>query len=302
MTSTDLVEALAPTVERLYERHVTASKEWFPHELVPWERGADTDPRGPFDESKSPHSPAVRAALMVNLLTEDNLPYYFETIHRVFGQDAWRMWAKRWTAEEMRHAIVIRDYIAVSHSIDLYALERARMHQVSGGLVPQPDSPHDAIAYVAMQELATRISHRNTGQLLDDEAGYKVMARVAADENLHYLFYRDLVSAALEIQPSEMMLAIERQVREFEMPGLGILDFTAMAAMIADAGIYDFVSHHDQVLAPVVLRHWDIEHVEGLSPEAELARDRLVEYIGRVGRVARRLESRRERKLAAAPV
>jgi acyl-[acyl-carrier-protein] desaturase len=174
------------------------------------------------------------------------------------------------------------------------------MHQVSGGLVPDPVSPADALAYVALQELATRISHRNTGTLLEDEAGYKVMARVAADENLHYLFYRDLVSAALEIDPSSTMMAIERQVRTFEMPGTGIPDFSTLAAAIAETGIYDLPLHHDQVLAPVVLRHWNVESIEGLDPEAEEARERLIAYIARVERVGKRITERREKKLATA--
>jgi acyl-[acyl-carrier-protein] desaturase len=293
-TSTcDLVEVLAPEVERLYERHLASTKSWMPHELIPWERAATTDPRGPFDDAGSSLPVGVRSALVVNLLTEDNLPYYFETINRMFAHDVWREWAKRWVAEEMRHAIVIRDYIAVTHAVDLDALERARMHQVSGGQVPQPETPVDTLAYVALQELATRISHRNTGNLLDDEAGYRVMARVAADENLHYLFYRDLVSAALLIDPSATMCAIERQVRTFEMPGVGIPEFSAHANAIAAEGIYDFVLHHDQVLVPVVLRHWGIEAVEGLTPEAEIARERIVHHIDRIDRIGRRLASRR---------
>ena len=43
---------------------------------------------------------AVRSALIVNLLTEDNLPYYFRTIERQLGADgAWGVWTRRWTAE-----------------------------------------------------------------------------------------------------------------------------------------------------------------------------------------------------------
>jgi acyl-[acyl-carrier-protein] desaturase len=289
----DLVEDLAPEVERLYERHLATTKSWMPHELIPWERAATTDPRGPFDEVSSSLPVGVRSALVVNLLTEDNLPYYYETINRMFAHDVWREWAKRWVAEEMRHAIVIRDYIAVTHAVDLDALECARMHQVSGGQVPQPETAFDTLAYVALQELATRISHRNTGNLLDDEAGYRVMARVAADENLHYLFYRDLVSAALAIDPSATMCAIERQVRTFEMPGVGIPEFSAHANAIASEGIYDLVLHHDQVLVPVVLRHWGIEAVEGLDSEAEIARERIVHHIDRIDRIGRRLASRR---------
>ncbi len=294
----DLVHDLAPTVERLYERHLGAAKAWLPHELVPWERAVESQPRGTWSDDDSPLPFGVRSALVVNLLTEDNLPYYYETIHRVFAHDAWRVWARRWVAEEMRHAIVIRDYVTVTHAVDLAALERGRMHQVCGGMVPQPASPADALVYVALQELATRIAHRNTGTLLDDEAGYKVMARVAADENLHYLFYRDLVSTALALDPSGTMLAIERQVRTFEMPGTGIPEFTALAAAIADAGIYDVSIHHDHVLAPVVLGHWGVESVAGLDADAEQARARLVAYIARVGRIGARMASRRERRLA----
>ena len=84
----------------------------------------------------------VRSALFVNLLTEDNLPYYFRTIEQMFGADSiWGVWVRRWTAEEGRHSIVIRDYLTVTRSVDPIALERARMHQVSTGITPDPGSP-----------------------------------------------------------------------------------------------------------------------------------------------------------------
>jgi energy-converting hydrogenase A subunit M len=48
-----------------------------------------------------------------------------------------------------------------------------------------------------------------------------------------------------------------------------------------------------------VLRHWDIESIEGLDAEAEQARTRLVEYIARVDRVGQAMVRRRERRLAS---
>src|SRR4029453_8445123 len=120
------------------------------------------------------------------------------------------------------------------------------------------------------------------------------MKRGASDENRHHLFYRDMSSAALEIDPSGMVIAIERQVREFEMPGTGIVDFDAHARAIAKAGIYDFQIHHDQILVPVVLRHWAVESLTGLSDEAERARDALVKRINRIGRVGPRRGSGRD--------
>jgi acyl-[acyl-carrier-protein] desaturase len=120
------------------------------------------------------------------------------------------------------------------------------------------------------------------------------MKRVASDENRHYLFYRDIVTAAMEMDPSGMMLAIESQVRCFEMPGTGIVDFESHARAIARAGIYDFKVHHSQILVPVVLRHWGVESVTGLSDEAERARDALLKRIDRIGRVADRQLRRRD--------
>jgi acyl-[acyl-carrier-protein] desaturase len=87
-------------------------------------------------------------------------------------------------------------------------------------------------------------------------------------------------------------LAIERQVRDFEMPGTGIIDFSDHATAIAKAGIYDLRLHHEQILVPVVLRQWSVEELTGLTPEAEEARTTLVRRIDRIGKAGRRLAER----------
>jgi acyl-[acyl-carrier-protein] desaturase len=119
MDEVTLLTELEPVAARLMERHLTMSKEWFPHELVPWSRGRDFAPDDVWDPEESTIDGRVRSALFVNLLTEDNLPYYFRTIERMFGGDGtWGAWARRWTAEEGRHSIVIRDYLTVTREID----------------------------------------------------------------------------------------------------------------------------------------------------------------------------------------
>ena len=233
---------LTPVAERLTARHYDTCKPWYPHEFVPWSMGRDFEAGDDWDPSEVPLPEPVRSALFVNLLTEDNLPYYFQTIDRMFGRNGvWREWSHRWTAEEARHSIALRDFMTVTRSLDPRLLEDGRMSQMSGGEVPEPDSAVDGFVYVALQELATRIAHRNTGKALQEHlgdhpvasAGYDVISRVAADENFHFLFYRDLTSAALEIAPSLVLPAIERQVREFEMPGTGIPGFKRHAEAIA---------------------------------------------------------------------
>jgi acyl-[acyl-carrier-protein] desaturase len=294
-----LVSDLEPTAAALLDRHLAKTKEWFPHQLVPWSRGEDFADDWEWSPEETELPPEVRSALFVNLLTEDNLPYYFRTIEGMFGRDsAWGEWVRRWTAEEGRHSIVMRDYLTVTRALDPVELERARIAQVQCGEVPEPQFAHDGLAYVALQELATRIAHHNTGKLLTDPVGYEVMKRVASDENHHYLFYRDLVTAALDADPSYTILAIERQVREFEMPGTGIMDFGSHARAISKAGIYDFQIHHDQILQAVVVNHWKVDRIEGLTPEAEQAREALMKYITRVGKAGKRLSERRERQAA----
>jgi acyl-[acyl-carrier-protein] desaturase len=299
LTSEAILRELEPTAEALLDRHLNTTKEWFPHEHVPYGRGRDHVPGeawDPADADLDGHeiSDAVRSALLVNLLTEDNLPYYFRSVERMFGPDgAWGTWVRRWTAEEGRHSMAIYGYLMTTRAIDPHELERSRMAQVSGGITPDPPTTHHGFVYLALQELATRISHRSTGRMMGDPAGYEVMMRVAADENLHQLFYRDLAAAAIEADPSGMMVAIEHQVANFTMPGVGIPDFNRHAAAIAKAGIYDLAVHHEQILVPVVLRQWRVEELEGLDAEAEQARERLMARLAKSERVARRVADRR---------
>ena len=287
-------EVLDEAAGVLLEAHLARSKEWFPHQLVPWELGRrftdDDDGRVPEVTLED----GVASALWVNLLTEDNLLHYFQAITATFGADsALGEWNRRWAAEEQRHSTVMRDWICLTRCLDLVALERARMRQVSVGFASESRSVSliDGVVYLALQELATRVSHRNTGRLLADSTGVAIMNRVASDENLHYLFYRDLASAALAVNPSEVIQAIDRQVSSFEMPGAGIEGFAGHAASIASAGIYDFAVHYEQILVPLVLRSWAIESLGDLDADGEAARSHVLTRIARTGRVADRLRA-----------
>ena len=89
------------------------------------------------------------------------------------------------------------------------------MVQMTTGIVPSADMLADTLAYVSFQELATQVAHRNTGQALDKTLrGKKIMSQIAGDEGLHHAFYRDLATAAIERDPSLMVVAIARRLRE----------------------------------------------------------------------------------------
>jgi acyl-[acyl-carrier-protein] desaturase len=308
-TTTELLVELEPVVAVELDRHLATAKEWFPHEYVPWSQGRDFD--GPFGgEPWSPEdskvSPASREALIVNLLTEDNLPGYHREISTIFGRDgAWGTWVDRWTAEENRHGIVIRDYLTVTRAVDPVALERARMTHMEGGYeADHGDKMLHGLAYVSFQELATRVSHRNTGKASGDPACERLLARVAADENLHMLFYRNLLASAFELAPGETMRAITDVVKGFQMPGHTIDGFLRKSVAIANAGIYDLRVHLDDVVSPV-LRQWGIFEMEGLDAEGEKAREELSDFLAELDTAATRFVDRRAerqaRKAAMAP-
>jgi len=293
-----LLHELEPVAGRLYDRHAKVAQEWFPHDFIPYRLGRDFD-KEPWTPDQPRLTGVAQTAFEVGLLTEDNLPSYHRLIHGMFGKGdgAWINWVGRWTAEEGRHAIVLRDYLMVTRNIDPILLERGRMTQLQQGY--DHDSPDTlrGLAYVAFQELATRIAHRNTGRYSDDPVADRIMVRIAADENLHMVFYRDILSAAIELQPSAAVRAIVDEVLAFEMPGAGIPGFMRKAAAIAKAGIYDLRVHRDEVLMPI-LRHWRIFELTGLDTTAEAARETLIQHLAALEASAQRFES----KLAAAGV
>jgi acyl-[acyl-carrier-protein] desaturase len=189
---------------------------------------------------------------------------------------------------------VLRDYLTVTRNIDPVLLERGRMNQLQQGYDHDaPDTLH-GLAYVAFQELATRIAHRNTGRYSDDPVADRIMVRIAADENLHMVFYRDILAAAMQIEPSAAVRAVVDEVLAFQMPGAGIQGFLRKAASMAKAGIYDLRVHRDEVLLPI-LRHWRIFELTGLDAAAEAARTRLAEHLEQLDQAAKRFEE----KLAA---
>lgn len=287
-----LLLQLEPEAGRLYDRHLKVAQEWFPHDFIPYRLGRDFD-KEPWTPDQPRLTGVAQTAFEIGLLTEDNLPSYHRLIHGMFGRGdgAWIGWVGRWTAEEGRHAIVLRDYLTVTRNIDPILLERGRMTQLEKGYDhDSPDTLH-GLAYVAFQELATRIAHRNTGRYSDDPVADKIMVRIAADENLHMVFYRDILSAAIEIEPSAAVQAIVDEVLAFKMPGAGIPGFIRKAARIAEAGIYDLRVHRDDVLMPI-LRHWRIFELSGLNAAAEEARRRLVEHLDALEVSARKFEAR----------
>ena len=300
-SSLDMLHQLEPLVAANLDRHLGLAKEWFPHDYVPWSRGRDFAMLDGEDWSPedSPLDPVARTAMIVNLLTEDNLPSYHREIAVNFGRDgAWGQWVGRWTAEEGRHGIALRDYLVVTRGVDPVALERLRMEHMTAGFDSGDKSPLRTVAYVSFQELATRVAHRNTGRATGCPLAEQLLSRIAVDENLHMVFYRNLVAGALEIDPDQALAAIRDEVVGFQMPGAGMSDFARNSLTIAKAGIYDLRLHHDEVIMPV-LKFWKVFDRTDLGPVGEQARAELADFVAdldtRAGRFVEKREAQRAR-------
>jgi acyl-[acyl-carrier protein] desaturase len=298
LTQTEFLFELNPVVEKELNRHIPIAKDWYPHEYVPWSEGRDFPLLGgePWTPADSKISDIAKTALIINLLTEDNLPSYHHEIAVLFGRDeAWGDWVHRWTAEEGRHGAALRDYLTVTRAVDPVELENLRMVHMSNGFqsVNNTDMLR-ALAYVSFQELATRVSHRNTGRATNEPIADQLLARIAADENLHMIFYRNLLQAALDLDPNQTMRAITEVVKTFEMPGADIPGFQRRAVQIAIEGIYDLRQHRDEVVMPV-LRYWKVFELEGLNAEGEEARAELAAFLDVLDEQATKFEERRDR-------
>jgi acyl-[acyl-carrier-protein] desaturase len=288
---------LEPVVEGEINRHMTMAREWFPHEYVPWSQGEDfSGPLGgtEWTPEQQRFSEAARTSLIINLLTEDNLPSYHSELAHVFGRDGvWGTWVGRWTAEEGRHATAIRDYLIVTRSVDPIAMERARMVHMEAGFRAIHPGVLAGLSYVAFQELATRVSHRNTGAATGDPIAEQLFARIALDENLHMLFYRNVLEAAFDIAPDDTMAAVLASVRDFAMPGFGIDGFARKSVEIAVAGIYDIRQHRDEVVMPI-LRKWRVFERTDLGPAGEQAREELAVLMAEMDTSASKFEEKRD--------
>ncbi len=293
-----LIRDLEPTVAVELARHLEIQKDWYPHDYVPWSEGRNF--AGPLNgdawEAKDSRlSTVAQDSLVLNLLTEDNLPSYHTEIAISMGRDgAWGNWIERWTAEENRHGIVMRDYLMATRGVNPYELEDLRMaHMSQGYQTPYDNDMLHTVAYVSFQELATRISHRNTGKISDDPICENMLQRISMDENLHMIFYRNLLGKAINLAPNDAMRAITDVVTNFDMPGAGMPGFGRKAVQIALAGIYDMQQHLDDVVAPV-LRAWNIFDREDLSGDGQAARDELATWLSGATDESNRFNEKRE--------
>ena len=307
LPNVDLLRELEPVAEKLINRHMSMFKEWNPHDYVPWKEGKNYYALGgqDWDPDQAKLSEVALVTMTENTVTDDIPLHDAREIAMNFSMDGpWGYWVNRWTAEENRHGISMRDYLVVTRNCDPVELEELRLEQMTRGFSPGQnmqgdlfaESLFDSVMYVSFQELATRVSHRNTGKACNDPVAEQLLARISHDENLHMIFYRDVSAAGLDIAPNQAIKSVHRILSNFKMPGYTVPDFRRKAVIIAMGGVYDPRIHLDDVVMPV-LKKWRIFERDDFTGEGARLRDELGVLIKELEDTCDKFDEAKARKL-----
>ncbi|MBW0273304.1 fatty acid desaturase [Nocardia sp. MH4] len=276
LTDRELLDSLADVVETNLARHIEAAEGWQPHDMVPWADGRNFAFLGGTDwtPEQSELSDTAKLALTVSVLVADNLPSYHRELGKHLRTGPWWRWVGRWTAEENRHEILIRNYLMVTRAVDPVALERARMAHMTEGFNRPPLHLIEVLATCAFEELAAAVRHRNTAALGENPIVTALAEKLAADDELQAEFFAVLVGAALDLVPDQGVRAIADQVAAFRVPHVDLPGGGSSDEALAEAGIYDPAKEGELVFKPL-LQRWSIFTRTDLSEEGEKARAEL---------------------------
>ena len=309
MTLTDSARQLLSKVEVLRDMeakvremmaiHEAKRELWFPEDLL----GAkpDTSPDDHLTELRKRAAgipDAARAALALNLLTEEGLPHFHRLLAAYLGGDTfWSKWTNMWTAEEDRHGAVLHDYSRDSQVLNNPVIEKMQFEYLKAGFEPTWDKdPYRVFVYTTLQERATQVSHANTGKLasIHEPLIGTVLANVAKEEARHYVFYRNVFHEVLQRDPNGALESAASIMPSIDMPGVNMPHFREMADVIRRAGIYgprDYLR-----IVEEQIRYWAIDAIEGLNEMGRKAQEKIMAVPARLERVADAMETRSRSK------
>ncbi len=288
---------------------VPVEKSWQPTDLLP-----NSQEDGFFEEVTELRELAKElpydfwVVLVGDTITEEALPTYeawlmdVEGINQQEGTqgNGWSKWVRYWTGEENRHGDALNKYLYLSGRVNMKAVEQTTHHLISDGFdIGTGQDPYKNFVYTSFQELATNISH-NRVSLLAKQYSNKSLAKmcklIAGDEMRHFTAYSEFVKNIFELDPSEMMLAFKDMMKlKIVMPavflresgdkiGTAFEEFSNAAQRI---GVYTAQDYVD--ILNRLLKRWDIPNINGLTDEAEKARDYVMNLPTRLERIGQRM-------------
>jgi len=243
--------------------------------------------------------------LVGDTITEEALPTYESWLMDVEGIDnvernGWSKWVRHWTGEENRHGDVLNKYLYLSGRVNMREIEQTTQHLISDGFdIGTGRDPYKNFVYTSFQELATFVSH-NRVALIAKKYGekklFKMCNLIAGDEMRHHLAYSEFVNQIFKVDPSEMMLAFQYMMKQkITMPALFLREsgdkigsaFEAFSDSAQRIGVYTASDYVD--ILQKLNEKWDIGNINGLTAEAEKARDYLMKLPERMRKISERI-------------
>lgn len=291
----EVLRDLEATVSEMRARHEEKRELWFPEDLVGPPPGEDADEHLATLRERSRGIPDyARAALALNLLTEEGLPHFHRLLATYLGHDSsWREWNNLWTAEEDRHGAVLAAYTRDTRLFDQRVLEGLQFEYLRRGFDPDFDrDPYRVFVYTTLQERATQQSHSQTGKVVEEYEPLlgAVLRKVASEEARHFNFYRTVFEEILKRDPDGALHAAAGIMPAIDMPAVALPGFREFADVIRRAGIYgprDYLR-----IVQEQIRSWRIETLTGLNEMGRMAQERILAIPERLRRIADLMETR----------
>lgn len=312
MSLTDVARSIAAKVEvlrdleqmvgQLMEAHERKREMWFPSQLLGPEPDACPEEHRKLLRERAAGIPDhARAAIALNLLTEEGLPHFHRLLAVYLGDDShWRNWNFLWTAEEDRHGQVLMDYVRDTSLLNQERLEMMKFEYIKAGFNPDWDKdPYRVFAYTTVQERATQASHAGTGRVVREyePALGIILDKVATEEARHFSFYRAIFDAILERDPNAALESASHILPGIQMPGFTMPSFRDFAEVVRRSGIYgprDYIR-----IVQEQVGYWKIESMTGLSEVGRAAQEKILAIPERLRKLADYVETRSRAKTFA---
>ena len=285
LTEDDLIIALEKALPEIAEDHEAAATPWSPHDWVPWDDGRNFAFLGgeDWDPSQATLSAEARAGSLALLLTKDNLPSYHRVLAKYFPAFSdWRQLVGVWTAEDNRHAIVLRDYLVVKRAIDPVDSEERRREHVTKGYRQREEQvnelgPLDVLALMAVHENQCVHFISRLAAAVDDDVYLQILAKISNDDRVQADTFAAFLNAGLVADQDNTVVAVDRALQRDAPIGGDIEGFEAEWALIADYENAETKAATAKMLADAL----KLDTVQGLGDAAEAARKRILELAGR---------------------
>ena len=245
-----ILTELEPVVAQNLDRHDRLAKEWHPHDYVPWDEGRNFAFLGGEDWSpeQSRLDDTAKAAMFVNLLTEDNLPSYHREI------------ATRWPRRRLGH--LGRPLDGGGEPARRAArLPRGHPRRRPGRAGAGPDGLHDPRLRLGRQDAAgggrlrllpgagdARLAPQHRRACMDPIADQLLGPHLHRREPAHGLL-PEPGAGGVRHQPRRDDEGRGQRGHQLRDARANMANFRKNSTIIAKAGIYDLRLHHDEVVS-----------------------------------------------------